>query len=280
MELILSSALSTRDGMSTGTFAPTTTCGALRAGEILQRLYPAGCPLRSSARPGSLPGRPPGCECPWPQRRRRSRALSSASGPNTSASPNRPASPISRERARIGAGGHCVGNHFGRAHQRDFRARETEAMHHFNRVDHDLLLLFEIWRDDQAAVGNADDPAGSRQRVFIEQDVAQQPPGAQPGILVKHGMQQFIAAQMSLEEHVHGALAGHARRHGCGRCASGRFRAISVAGSNPAPTVSPGSPQHRRSGPEAPGPVRQRRPPPAARCRRRPSPRRRASGRS
>src|SRR5208282_3079891 len=93
MALTLSSALSTRDGIRIGTFAPTTTCAhcdppryftafpsklpASILGTTMQSAYPAaGCliPLASAADLKS--------------------AQSSATGPNTSTFPNSPAAHI------------------------------------------------------------------------------------------------------------------------------------------------------------------------------------------
>ncbi len=48
------------------------------------------------------------------------------------------------------AGAHCLGS----AHDRDLRAPDSDAAHHFNRVLDDLLLLLERRQNIEAAVGD------------------------------------------------------------------------------------------------------------------------------
>jgi hypothetical protein len=99
MALILSSALSTREGISTGTFASTTTWADAEPAKYLTAL-PSRLPasIHGTTMQSAWPAT--GWRMPLASAAERSSALSSASGPNTSASPSAPSCPIAVSAAR------------------------------------------------------------------------------------------------------------------------------------------------------------------------------------
>ena len=90
-----------------------------------------------------------------------------------------------------------------------FGRRHPEAAHDLNRVLDDLLLLLEVRQNIEPAVGDTHQPWLTRQRVFVEQHVAQQLACAQAGVFIQHGVQQFVGAQVSFQQNLDVALARH-----------------------------------------------------------------------
>src|SRR5664279_1712714 len=65
------------------------------------------------------------------------------------------------------------------------------------------------------AICDADQPDLTRELVLIEEHVAQQTSRPQPSLLVQHGPQEFICAEMTFQQEIHVAIARHVYRDGC-----------------------------------------------------------------
>ena len=90
-----------------------------------------------------------------------------------------------------------------------FGPSQPQATQNFNGVAHNLLLLLEIGQHVQAAIGDADQPHLARQRVFVQQHIAEQPAHAHAVLFVQGGAEKFVGAQVSLQQKIHLTVASH-----------------------------------------------------------------------
>ncbi len=201
----LSSARSTRDGMSTGARAPSMTWATgfpASQEKALPRMFPASMdgheqdvgPSRQRVLDALRLGGPG--EQRVVERER----------PDHVAAFDLPALGHLHERPGVERVGHGRGGGLHRAEDRHHRLREAEPVEDPDRVLEDGHLLGQAGSHVHAAVGDPHDAPGRGGGVLADHHVGEDAPGAQAVVAVQHGPEQVARGQASLEQH--GGLAG------------------------------------------------------------------------